>query len=71
MNSIELLTAWLRIGLVVSVFFSMPMAVAKNYLALPSQSQWQITVDTPLECRLNHVIPVTGMRNFQLFLVKQ
>lgn len=64
MNSIELLTAWLRIGLVVSVFFSMPMAVAKNYLAQPSQSQWQVTVDTPLECRLNHVIPGYGNAQF-------
>ncbi|SJZ81880.1 flagellar protein MotY [Photobacterium toruni] len=64
MNVIKLLTPWFRSGLIVSVFLSMPMAVAKNYLAQPSQSQWQLVVNTPLECRLNHVIPRYGSAQF-------
>ena len=64
MNLIELLTPWLRVGLILSVFFSMPTAMAKNYLAQPSQSQWQMIIDTPLECRLNHDIPGYGSAQF-------
>ena len=64
MNLIELLTPWLRVGLILSVFFSMPTAMAKNYLAQPSQSQWQVIIDTPLECRLNHDIPGYGSAQF-------
>lgn len=71
MNSIKLLTPWLQIGLILSVFFSMPMAVAKNYLAQPSQSQWQVVVDTPLECRLNHIIPSYGRAQFSVLSSKK
>ncbi|WP_420874911.1 flagellar protein MotY [Photobacterium kishitanii] len=71
MNSIELLTPWLRIGLVMSLLCVMPTAVAKNYLALPNQSQWQLVVDSPLECRLNHVIPGYGNAQFSAFSSKK
>lgn len=64
MNSIEVLMPWLRIGLVISVFISISNAEAKNYLASPHQSQWQLVVDTPLECRLEHAIPAYGTAQF-------
>lgn len=40
-----------------------PMATAafeKRYVATPNQSQWNMVVNTPLECRLVHPIPNFG-----------
>lgn len=71
MNLIELLTSWLRFGLVGSVLFSISTAEAKNYLAPPSQSLWEVIIDTPLECRFNHVIPGYGNAQFSALSSKK
>lgn len=34
------------------------------YVAQPSQSTWKVAVDTPLECRMLHVIPSYGEAQF-------
>ena len=39
-------------------------AVALRYAATPEQSEWKITVNTPLECRLVHQIPNYGQAEF-------
>ncbi|WP_260259045.1 flagellar protein MotY [Vibrio intestinalis] len=36
------------------------VAMDKHYVATPQQSQWQMVVNTPLECRLVHPIPNYG-----------
>ncbi|CAM2853871.1 OmpA family protein [Vibrio mytili] len=35
-------------------------ALGKRYIATPQQSQWEMVVNTPLECRLVHPIPSFG-----------
>ncbi|MCG7495895.1 OmpA family protein [Vibrio sp. Of7-15] len=42
------------------MFANTAMAATKHYVAKPDQSQWRMTVDTPLECRLVHSIPNYG-----------
>ncbi|WP_413112143.1 flagellar protein MotY [Thaumasiovibrio sp. DFM-14] len=37
---------------------------ARQYVATPTQSQWQVVVDTPLECRMSHSIPGYGDAQF-------
>ncbi len=39
-------------------------AMDKRYVATPNQSQWQMVVNTPLECRLVHPIPHYGDAEF-------
>jgi outer membrane protein OmpA-like peptidoglycan-associated protein len=43
---------------------SQAYAMQKRYIATPLQSKWEITQDTPLECRLVHVIPHYGEAEF-------
>ncbi|MDD1794315.1 OmpA family protein [Enterovibrio makurazakiensis] len=37
---------------------------SKFYGAKPTESLWQVTVDTPIECRIEHMIPNYGMATF-------
>lgn len=39
-------------------------AAAIRYAATPEQSKWQLAVNTPLECRLTHMIPNYGQAEF-------
>ncbi|SKA50368.1 OmpA family protein [Enterovibrio nigricans DSM 22720] len=43
-----------------------PMSVnaSKYYGAKPTESVWQVKVDTPIECRVEHVIPNFGSATF-------
>lgn len=36
------------------------LAMGKRYLATPQQSQWEMVINTPLECQLVHPIPNFG-----------
>ncbi|WP_414718381.1 flagellar protein MotY [Thaumasiovibrio subtropicus] len=45
--------------------FAAPQTLAgRHYVATPAQSEWQVVVDTPLECRLVHGIPNYGDAQF-------
>ncbi|MCJ2377236.1 OmpA family protein [Vibrio sp. ZSDZ34] len=46
------------------VAFSAVGMTNKHYVARPSQSQWEMVVNTPLECRLVHPIPNFGDAEF-------
>lgn len=39
-------------------------AIEKRYVATPTQSQWEMVSNTPLECRLVHPIPNFGDAEF-------
>ncbi len=55
-----------------SALFSMSSASAgRQYVATPAQSEWQVVVDTPLECRMVHTIPNYGDGQFSSRASKQ
>ncbi len=39
-------------------------AIEKRYVATPTQSQWEMVSNSPLECRLVHPIPNFGDAEF-------
>lgn len=39
-------------------------SASKYYAAKPTESVWTVTVDTPIECRIEHAIPNYGMAMF-------
>ncbi|AMG32202.1 OmpA family protein [Grimontia hollisae] len=39
-------------------------SAGKYYAAKPTESVWTVTVDTPIECRIEHAIPNYGMAMF-------
>lgn len=43
---------------------ALPAIASKQYVAAPSQSNWNVTVDTPIECRIEHSIPNYGLATF-------
>ncbi|MFD2177307.1 flagellar protein MotY [Veronia pacifica] len=45
--------------------FSMPAMAIKYYGAAPLESRWSVTVDTPLECQIEHTIPNYGLAVFR------
>ncbi|NLS14492.1 OmpA family protein [Vibrio sp. SM6] len=45
--------------------------VEKRYVAAPTESQWLLTVNTPLECRLVHPIPNFGDAHFSSYASKK
>ena len=48
-------------GVVFSLFSTNSLAlIGKRYVATPQQSQWEMVVNTPLECQLVHPIPNFG-----------
>ncbi len=50
---------------IASVFISpVSEAVAVRYAATPQQSEWEMIVNSPLECRLVHPIPFYGQAEF-------
>lgn len=52
-------------SLVLTTFASVStMAMDKRYVATPQQSQWEMVVNSPLECRLVHPIPNFGDAEF-------
>lgn len=52
-------------GLVLTTFASLPSAaMTKRYIATPQQSQWEMVMNSPLECRLVHPIPNYGDAEF-------
>ncbi len=46
-------------------------AAEKRYMATPQQSHWDMTVNTPLECRLEHTIPNFGSAQFTSYASKK
>ncbi|PSV95873.1 flagellar protein MotY [Photobacterium angustum] len=55
---------WPRSLYILILLFSLPSWAGKQYIASPNQSQWNVIVDTPLECRLSHHIPGYGDGEF-------
>lgn len=48
-------------GVMLSLLSANSYAVmGKRYVATPQQSQWEMVVNTPLECQLVHPIPSFG-----------
>lgn len=54
------------LGWIVSTAWPMSSAMAMNthYVATPQESKWTVSKDTPLECRLVHIIPHYGNAEF-------
>lgn len=48
------------LALTMAIFSSHSWAMDKFYAASPTQSQWQMVVNTPLQCQLVHPIPNYG-----------
>lgn len=49
----------------ITALVSLPAsAMTKRYIATPQQSQWEMVVNSPLECRLVHPIPNFGDAEF-------
>ncbi len=46
------------------MIFPVSEAMATRYEATPEQSKWQMSINTPLECRLVHPIPNYGKAEF-------
>lgn len=52
-------------SLMITALVSLPAsAMTKRYIATPQQSQWEMVVNSPLECRLVHPIPNFGDAEF-------
>ncbi len=47
-----------------AMIFPVSEAMATRYEATPEQSKWQMSINTPLECRLVHPIPNYGKAEF-------
>nr|WP_162063277.1 OmpA family protein [Vibrio taketomensis] len=48
------------VAMTIALFSSSTWAMGKHYGASPTQSQWQMTSNTPLQCQLVHPIPNFG-----------
>ncbi|WP_162045864.1 flagellar protein MotY [Vibrio taketomensis] len=48
------------VAMTIALFSSSAWAMDKHYGASPTQSQWQMTSNTPLQCQLVHPIPNFG-----------
>lgn len=60
-------SVWYSLLLTFSILASIiPMMANANklYTAKPIESVWQVTIDTPIECRIEHVIPNYGTATF-------
>ncbi|PCS22616.1 Sodium-type flagellar protein MotY [Candidatus Enterovibrio escicola] len=44
--------------------FPAPVSTSKFYGAKPIDSVWEVTVDAPIECRIEHMIPNYGIATF-------
>lgn len=58
------LTIISRCLLCCGLFLPLPSFAVTQYLAKPSQSQWQLKTKTQLECQLVHQIPGYGLAQF-------
>ncbi|HIF9382037.1 TPA: flagellar protein MotY [Photobacterium damselae] len=58
------LTIISRCLLCYGLFLPLPSFAVTQYLAKPSQSQWQLKTNTQLECQLVHQIPGYGLAQF-------
>nr|WP_074213544.1 OmpA family protein [Salinivibrio sp. ES.052] len=52
------------IALVIGLFASGNAYANKQYVASLGESNWAVTIDTPIECRLEHSIPGYGLASF-------
>lgn len=56
---------WLRVLLVLALFLPLPTsAQLRHYVASLEQSQWKLSGNTPIICRLEHDIPAYGKAIF-------
>lgn len=60
---------WFGAGL--ALFAGFPVLASMTYVAPASLSNWKMAVDTPIECRLEHEIPVMDGLRLRLKPVKK